>query len=120
MKARRLAGDEGYATVTSAGIIAAVTSLMVLVVGVGARVADSHRAQLAADLAATAGATAHYSGVDACRVAAETAERNGATLTGCEQREWDVLVRVEVDAGALPSAVAESRAGPGPSEVPET
>ena len=28
--------------------------------------------------------------------------------------------RVEVDAGALPSAVAESRAGPGPSEVPET
>ena len=70
----------------------------------------------------------HLAGADAlavahphpCRVAAETAERNGARLTGCEQREWDVLVRVEVDAGALPSAVAESRAGPGPSEVPET
>lgn len=107
MKARRLAGDEGYATVTSAGIIAAVTSLMVLVVGVGARVADSHRAQLAADLAATAGATAHYSGVDACRVAAETAAHNSARLRTCELIDGDVTVNVSVS-----MATTTARAGP--------
>jgi hypothetical protein len=51
-------------------------------------------------------------------VASEVAARNGAVLTGCEQRERDVLVRVEVAADPLPAAVARSRAGPGPTELP--
>ena len=94
-----------------------VAALALLGGGVLARA----EAGTAADLASLAGADAlAVAHPHPCRVAAETAERNGARLTGCEQREWDVLVRVEIDAGALPSAVAESRAGPGPSEVPET
>src|SRR5699024_12767766 len=54
------------------------------------------------------------------QVGAAVAERNGARLGSCELREWDVLVRVEVDAGPLPAMSARARAGPGPPEVPET
>ncbi|ATG53941.1 hypothetical protein CFK41_03480 [Brachybacterium ginsengisoli] len=77
------------------------------------------RAATAADLsslaAADAVAVAH---AHPCRIAADVATRNGARLLQCEQREWDVLVTVEVDASPLPAASARSRAGPGPEERP--
>lgn len=77
------------------------------------------QAETAADLAALAGADAlAVARPYPCQIAAEVAERNGARLTSCEQREWDVLVRVEVEAGPLPAMVARSRAGPGPTELP--
>ena len=55
---------------------------------------------------------------DPCAVAAEAAVRNEATLVSCEVRDWDVLVRVEVDASPLGALGARSRAGPGPAELP--
>ncbi|WJY67143.1 Rv3654c family TadE-like protein [Corynebacterium auris] len=104
---RAHANDEGYATVMSVGIIAAVVSLMLVVVGAGAQVASSHRARNAADLAAVAGATAFYEGADACGAAAMTAELNGARVDSCELREPDVLVEVSVGRSR-----AQARAGP--------
>ncbi|SDM06506.1 helicase/secretion neighborhood TadE-like protein [Corynebacterium mycetoides] len=99
--------DRGYATVTSAGVIAAVMGLFLVVAAAGARVADTHRAQAAADLSAVAGAQAHYQGADACRVAAETAAANAAALTACELSGGDVIV-----AAAVGGAEARARAGP--------
>jgi secretion/DNA translocation related TadE-like protein len=92
-----------------------VTALALLGGGVLAR----SQAETAADLASLAGADALAAARPfPCQVAAEVAERNGARLTACEQREWDVLVRVEVEAGPLPAMEARSRAGPGPTELP--
>lgn len=103
-------GDQGYATVTSAGIVAAVASLCVLVAGVGAQVAHSHRARVAADLAAVAGAEAYYRGLDACGVAAEAAVLNAAEVTACEITDGDVVVSVALN--AVGGNEARSRAGP--------
>ena len=49
-------GEEGYATIAAAGIIVAIVSLLLIVAAVGSRVAARHEAQVAADLAAVAGA----------------------------------------------------------------
>ena len=54
----QLGDDRGYATIASAGIIAAVVALALVVAAAVSRTADTHRAQVAADLAAVAGATA--------------------------------------------------------------
>ena len=109
---------------SSASVLAwtgTTTTVVAALALLGGGVLARAEAGTAADLASLAGAESRPVAPTPPRpVAAETPPRNGARLTGCEQREWDVLVRVEVDAGALPSAVAESRAGPGPSEVPET
>ena len=94
---------------------AAVTGLSLLGTGVLA----TSQAATAADLAALAGADAlAAASTQPCTVAAEVASRNGARLTSCERRDWDVLVRVEVDASPLPPAGARARAGPGPEELP--
>ena len=103
----RLRGEDGYATVTSAGIITAVVSLLLVVAGAGTAVVDSHRARTAADLAAVAGATALYGGADPCRAAAETAELNGARVEHCEERAPDVVVTAGVGRSS-----ASARAGP--------
>ncbi|WKD56730.1 hypothetical protein CAPI_00755 [Corynebacterium capitovis DSM 44611] len=104
---KRLERDDGYATVTSAGIIAAVFGLLLVVAGLGAKVADSHRARVATDLAAVAAATAHYVGADACSAARRTAEANGATVRDCRMVGTDVEVTATVRASA-----STSRAGP--------
>lgn len=104
---RHLRGEQGYATVTSAGIIAAVVSLMLVVAGLAAHVADSHRARNAADLAAVAAATALYSGSDPCRAARDTAKSNGAEVANCAEDSSDVVVEVN-----LGRARATARAGP--------
>ncbi|WP_291314349.1 Rv3654c family TadE-like protein [Corynebacterium sp. UBA2622] len=103
----RLGGDEGYATVTSAGIIAAVVSLLLVVAGLGARVVDTHRARGAADLAAVAAATALYQGFDPCRAAERTARDNGARMESCTEHPPDVVVTARVG-----SRSASARAGP--------
>jgi secretion/DNA translocation related TadE-like protein len=77
------------------------------------------RAETAADLAALAGADALAAAHgQPCEVAAEAADRNGAQLVACEQREWDVLVTVQVEASPLPVTTSRSRAGPGPADLP--
>lgn len=94
-------------TVTSAGIAASVITLAFGVAAVGAQVADTHRAQTAADLAAVAGATAHYQGFEACDVASRTAELNNADLVSCQLSEGDVIAVASVR-----RAEATARAGP--------
>lgn len=99
--------DDGSATVTTAGIVSAVTSLALVVVVLAAGVADSHRARVAADLSAVAGANALYRGFDACAWAAQTASHGGAEVNRCEFDAGDVVVEVQ-----LRRARAVARAGP--------
>ena len=92
---RRL-GEEGYATIAAAGIIVAIVSLLLIVAAVGSRVAARHETQVAADLAAVAGAWALATGEDACTVASDTAVLNGATLETCAESGRDVIVTATV------------------------
>lgn len=103
----QLRSEEGSASVTAAGIIAAVTALAIAVAAVVAGVANAHRARVAADLAAVAAATALYQGVDACSTANDTAQANGGSVETCEVDESDVQVSVRVG-----RAVQKARAGP--------
>lgn len=102
-----LRDDRGYATVLSAGIIAAVVALALVVAAVVGRVADSHRAQVAADLAAVAGATALHTGGDACTVSRQTAELNDAVVAECRISGADVTVTARAGRGE-----AVAKAGP--------
>lgn len=105
--ARLLDDDHGSATVTTAGIAAAVVALALAVALTGVRTADSHRARVAADLSAVAAASALYRGANACEWGHATAERNGAEVTSCEFVAGDVVVAVR-----LRDAEATARAGP--------
>ncbi|HIY23022.1 MAG TPA: flp pilus-assembly TadE/G-like family protein [Candidatus Brachybacterium merdigallinarum] len=107
---------------SAAGLLAWTGSLTVTIAGLsllGTGVLAQSRAATAADLAALAGAdslaVAHAA---PCSVAGEVAARNGAQLVSCEQREWDVLVTVQVEAGPLPAMSTRARAGPGPADLP--
>ena len=103
----RLLSSDGSATVTATGIITSVVSLALAVVAFGVHVSDTHRARVAADLAAVAGATAMYRGADACANADRTAQLNGARVVSCEVTAGDVVVAV-----ARRRAEAAARAGP--------
>ena len=103
----QLRDDEGSATVTASGIITAVVSLALAVVALGVHTSDTHRARVAADLAAVAGATAMYRGGDACATADRTAQLNGARVVSCEVTAGDVVV-----AATRRRAEAAARAGP--------
>lgn len=104
----RVLGDErGYATVVSLGIILALVSLAgVILVAAGMMVA-THRAQMAADLSAVAGAWAHSQGQDGCSTARQAAGLNDAVLRDCQVQGGDVMVAAVVDGQA-----ARARAGP--------
>ena len=104
---KHLLRDDGSATVTSAGLITALTALAFVVIALSARVADSHRAAVVADIAAVAAATAHYRGFDACAVAEQTAALNTATISACAIAEGDVSVTA-----VKGRAHASARAGP--------
>lgn len=104
----RLGDERGYATVMSAGIIAAVVALALVVAAMVSRTADTHRAQVAADLAAVAGATAlHTGGGDACATARDTTVLNGAELDDCTIAGADVIVSATVG-----KSEAVAKAGP--------
>ncbi|MDN5820469.1 MAG: flp pilus-assembly TadE/G-like family protein [Brachybacterium sp.] len=92
-----------------------VAGLSLLGTGLIAQSRAATAADLASLAAADAVAVAHG---HPCDVAAEVATRNGARMLLCEQRDWDVLVTVEVDASPLSAVSARSRAGPGPAELP--
>lgn len=104
---RQQAGDEGYATIAAVGIIGAVASLLLVVAAVVSTVAARHEGQVAADLAAVAGAFALARGGDGCAQSREVAGLNGAELTHCRIEELDVVVSVSVR-----RAEATARAGP--------
>lgn len=104
---RILVGEEGYATVVAAGIIAAVASLLLAVAAVASLVVAQHEAQVAADLAAVAGAWEVAMGRDACTKATEIATLNGAELGSCDVDGRDVEVTAR-----LRGRSAIARAGP--------
>jgi secretion/DNA translocation related TadE-like protein len=115
MRVRRVHRDRGAASVLVIGVVAALLLLTSGAMTVVAVVAASHRARLAADLAAIAGAQALQGGAvgDACEVAAAVAMSNRAQLAGCVVVGLDVAVTVHVDPARWPSpAVARARAGP--------
>lgn len=111
------ARDRGAATMLVAGAIAAVTTLMLVVLWLGVAVVTRHRAESAADLAALAAAGAATSGERAaCDKARWVTDRMAVELRSCQLDGWDALVEVvAVPPGALSgfgSAAARARAGP--------
>lgn len=102
-----LRDDRGSATVLSAGIIAALVTVAMIVVAVAASTVDSHKAHVAADLAAVSAATAVYEGSEPCAAAGRTAELNNAVMTSCVLDGADATVAVRVG-----RAEATARAGP--------
>ena len=103
----QLRNEEGSASITTAGIIAAVTALALAVAAVVSGVANAHRARVAADLSAVVAATALYQGVDACSAANDPAQATGGSVETGEVDEPDVQVSVRVG-----RAVQAARAGP--------
>ncbi len=107
------AGDRGSGSVLVIGIVAVAVALggvVGLMAGVqGARA----RAQTAADLGALVAAQRLLAGGgDVCVRARETVERNGASLTGCDQEGGGVVeVRAAVRS-PVGDASARARAGP--------
>jgi len=97
-------------------IIAALLAVTAGLLHFGGAVADRHRAQTAADLAALAAAAAP-GGAD-CAAADEVGRANGADRVECVPWREDVVVRVEVSVTAwlgglgLGPATAIARAGP--------
>lgn len=112
----RFDDDEGYMTVMTAFTVAAVLALTVAVLLVGRAAVATHSAQAAADLAALAGAHALREGRDACGVAHDITQANGAVLGSCVVDGADVVararVRVELGVFGSHSAAAVARAGP--------
>lgn len=83
-------------TVVTAATAAALFSLGVVLLGAAAQVSAHHEAQVAADLAAVAGATAVYRGEDGCAAAAQVAGNNGASLSDCHGAGADVTVTARI------------------------
>lgn len=83
-------------TIATAGFAAALFSLSVVVIGAAGQVVAHHRAQVAADLAAVAGAHSLWRGEDACSTARWTAALNGETVGDCTVTGADVTVTVPV------------------------
>jgi len=83
-------------TIVTAGVAAALFSLGVVLLGAAGQVSAHHEAQVAADLAAVAGAFAVYHGEDGCAVAAVVAEDNGASLSGCRGTGADLTVTARI------------------------
>lgn len=88
--------EKGAMSLLAAVMIAALVIIAGAVGWACMRVIDSHRAQLAADMAAVSAAYEHYVGGDGCVKAQEIALENGASLASCEIVLMDARVRVRV------------------------
>ncbi|HEX6755801.1 MAG TPA: Rv3654c family TadE-like protein [Mycobacteriales bacterium] len=109
--------ERGSVTVWVAGLLVLIGLVTLVGVVRGTAVVGRHGAEVAADLAALAGATAlSASEPDACAQAAAYAARNGARLTGCVVDGDDVEVEVSrpVRFGRLGARLASARARAGP------
>jgi secretion/DNA translocation related TadE-like protein len=118
----RTRDDEGAGTVLAVAMMGLLVTVTIAVAGVVGVIATHRTAQAAADLAALAGAAALQDGGDACARAADVADRNRASLSGCEVDGWDVAVVVVAHSAPLPGGVldlpARGRAGPAASGGP--
>lgn len=106
--------EKGYATLPAAAIIAALVFLAAVLGAAGAMVLAQHRAYVAAELAAVAGAWAHSRGEDACAVASTVAELNGAKMRHCLVDGADVQVESRVGFGSPTKGAGLGRARAGP------
>lgn len=109
--------DRGSATVWLVGLAALIGLATTVGVVHGSAVLARHRAEVAADLAALAGAVEVSVGEDRpCTAAARIAERNGGRLTACTVTGDDVEVTVtrRLTLGRLGSRAASARARAGP------
>lgn len=98
-----------------AGLVAVVATVAIAVLVLAGAVLASHRARLAVDLAALAGAVRLQSGTstdEACGIAAHVAHRNRARLVTCRVSGPVIEVTVAVPAWSGSEALARSRAGP--------
>jgi secretion/DNA translocation related TadE-like protein len=103
--------DRGSASVLLLAIGSAVVAVGIGATLVGAAITDRHRAQVAADLGALAGARNAVDGAGiACERAGEIVAANGAGLVGCRVDGLDLVVTAQVG-----RARASARAGPASS-----
>ena len=113
---RRLENERGAASVMVLSLVAVVLALTAGGLVVASVVVASHRARVAADLGALAGASAVQDGLsagEACSVAHQVVRANGAATQSCSSTGGDLELRVEVRAALWPEpATARSRAGP--------
>lgn len=115
MRTSRRAAEDGAGTLMATALVGVLVSVAVAGSAVVGLVAGHRQAQVAADLAALAAATALQQGGDPCNLASGIARRNGARLLGCRVEDWQVTVAVETrvrlpgGSWALP---ARARAGP--------
>lgn len=107
MRKHCLNDDSGNVTITAAGTIAALISLVLLVAVLAKGMIHTHRAQVAAELSAVAAAHALYRGEDPCAVADQVARRNAGERASCDVVDEDVLVAVRVGGKEV-----TARAGP--------
>lgn len=89
--------ESGNATVLAAGVLSCIVTLAGAAAISAGWVIDTHRARVAGDLAAVAGAYAHTRGADPCAQARSIAQRNGAELASCDVDGADVQVVATVD-----------------------
>ncbi|MET1064148.1 MAG: Rv3654c family TadE-like protein [Arthrobacter sp.] len=110
--------ERGAGTVLALGLGAMVILAAVLIVLLAQSAAMALRAAAAADLAALAGADAArgISIGEPCAVAADVAQRNGASLVSCSEEAGNtVQVRTELNIRTpLGGATGLARAGPPP------
>jgi secretion/DNA translocation related TadE-like protein len=109
--------DRGSMTIWAAALASMIWLGSSAALLYGSTVADRHRSESAADLAALAAAVHVPDGpAAACAVGARIAARNGGTLRGCTVvgEEVEVVVSRRLSVGGVGgfSAVATARAGP--------
>lgn len=109
--------DERGSAVPVVLVALSVLLLVGAALGVVAAMVRGHRAaQSAADLAALAVAGAVHSGADPCRLGAQIATANAATLTSCRLVGDEAEVGTTVEGphwlGQLADLDAQARAGP--------
>ena len=106
-------GDRGSASVwlLCAGLV--VVSFGLTGALAGAAATGRHRAQVAADLGALAGARYAVDGAPAaCARAAAIVAANGARMAGCRLDGVDLVVTAEVPVAGVGTARGVARAGP--------
>jgi secretion/DNA translocation related TadE-like protein len=122
MLCRRACDDDGVATVVVCFCAMALIAVTALSLYLGAAVLARHRAEVAADAGALAGAIVVLDGADAaCTAASRVVEANGGELRSCALDGADVLIAVGVEARLGPlgrSATARARAGPVAQQAP--
>lgn len=115
MSAGRRRDERGAAVVVAVGLVAVLVFVTAVCMAVVALVLAHRKAQVAADLAALAGASALQGGADPCAAAERIAVRQDARLTGCEVDGSDVVVATGVRVGVrLGGAELPARARAGP------